>query len=182
MTYKVFYLFLSLILISCTEPSSTDNATDFPASDNTVQTETIPEPENINYERYNNSRFDYSVLYPVDLLEIQEAPTNNDGRRFVSPDNRIVMLVYGAYNSLNRNLDELYQEYRDDTETEITYRDRAENWFVVSGYDNNGSEVFYNKVILKESVIVTLELRYDKALQPKFDPIVTDISRSLQVD
>lgn len=173
------------MLIGCSEPlAPNDNATDFPAPNTTIQAETIPAPENVNYERYYNSRFDYSVIYPVDLLEIQEAPTNNDGRRFVSPNNRIEMVVYGSHNSLDRNLDELYQEYlgRDDTETEITYRDRGENWFVVSGYDNNGDEVFYNKVVLQDGVIITLELRYDTALQPEFDAIVADISRSLQVD
>ncbi|MFP4298662.1 MAG: hypothetical protein ACLFT0_12480, partial [Spirulinaceae cyanobacterium] len=175
---------LSLILISCAEAQSPNhNATDFPAPDTTLEAETIPEPENVNYERYYNSRFDYSVIYPVDLLEIQEAPTNNDGRRFVAPDNRVEMVVYGSHNSLERDLDELYQEYlgREDANTEITYRDRGDNWFVVSGYDNNGDEVFYNKVVLQDGVIITLELRYDAALQSQFDPIVADISRSLQV-
>jgi hypothetical protein len=174
----------TLLLISCAPPSTSNNSTDFPAQTETVQADTIPRPENIIYDRYYNSRFNYSVVYPSNLLIEQEAPTNNDGRRFISADGRIEMLVYGSHNVLDKTLSSLYQEYLEleNTERNITYQQSGDNWFVVSGYKDYGKEVFYNKVILDHGVIITLEIRYDVELKPRFDSIVTEVSRSLQAE
>jgi len=72
----------------------------------------------------------------------------------------------------------LYREELNQPNQTVTYKRLADNWFVISGYENN--RVFYNKTLLHQGDVLTLSIDYDKAFQPKFDPIVAAISRSFQ--
>jgi hypothetical protein len=139
----------------------------------------ISRAENVNYERYHNSRFNYSLLYPTNILVKQQAPENDDGRTFNSPDRRIIMKVFGSHNAFNKTIQNLYSEELNQPNQSVTYKRLADNWFVISGYENN--RVFYNKTMLHEGNVLTLSIHYDKSLQSKFDPIVAAISRSFQV-
>jgi len=52
---------------------------------------------------YENSRYEFSVEYPA-RWSLGEAPANNDGREFISPDKSITCWTYGFQNSLiNQN-------------------------------------------------------------------------------
>jgi len=51
------------------------------------------------WERYENSRYNFSFLYPKGFL-MNEAPGNNDGRGFLSEDGTIYCHGYGFYNAL----------------------------------------------------------------------------------
>jgi len=48
---------------------------------------------------YENSRYGFSIDYPADW-QMGEAPDNNDGRTFVSPDGDITCHAYGFQNAL----------------------------------------------------------------------------------
>ncbi|MEC4892348.1 MAG: hypothetical protein SAL07_04250 [Oscillatoria sp. PMC 1051.18] len=144
-----------------------------------VQYVDIPARENVNYDRYYNPRFNFSVLYPPNLVSPQSPPQNNDGREFLSSDGSISMRVFGSNNALNQTLAEIYDEQSQETPSrQVTYRTRGEDWFVVSGYENG--EVFYRKTYLRNGDFKTLIIRYNRALQPEFDPIVTEISQSFR--
>jgi hypothetical protein len=140
----------------------------------------VPPPEEIAYETYYNSRFNYAVKYPIDLLVPQGEAQNGDGQSFISEDNQIVMSVYGTHHSLQGSLDRWYREAtRGSDRREVTYKTRRDNWFVVSGYDDGF--VFYQKVVEEREeggVFKVLELRYRRSLQPQFDPVVAEIANS----
>ena len=141
----------------------------------------IPDPDDLTYQRYYNDRFDFAVAYPVSVLAPDEPPTNMDGRTFRSPENDIVMRVYGRNQVLDDSLDTLYQdaiagEGEFTPNREITYQDRGEDWFVISGYE--GEDIFYRKTVVEDEVFKTLELTYDAALKSEMDPIVTRIAES----
>lgn len=138
----------------------------------------IPKPVNVNYERYYNDRFNFSVFYPGGLLNKQDAPQNNDGRTFVSPDRNIVMKVFGSYNVQDENIESLYNQQLNQTNREVTYKTLEDDFFVVSGYENN--QVFYNKVMFDNNRMLNLNIDYNKSLQPEFDPIVAEISNSFR--
>jgi hypothetical protein len=143
-----------------------------------AQASEIPRVENVKYERYHNSRFNYSLLYPTNILVKQQAPENDDGRTFNSPDRKIIMKVFGSHNAFNKTIQNLYREELNQPNQTVTYKRLADNWFVISGYENN--RVFYNKTMLHEGNVLTLSIHYDKSLQPKFDPVVAAISRSFK--
>lgn len=134
---------------------------------------------NVQYETYYNSRFDYAVKYPSNIVTPQPPPTNNDGREFVSPDRDIEMAVYGRH-QLNQSLNELYREAlqrQRQLGSNVTYDYLGRNEFIISGYDRTG-EVFYQKTLLHYNDFLTLDLNYERSLQPEFDSVVAEISNS----
>lgn len=51
------------------------------------------------YATYRNSRYEFSVEYPASW-KLGEAPTNNDGREFISPDAQTTCRAFGFANAL----------------------------------------------------------------------------------
>lgn len=144
------------------------------------KTAKIPEASEIEYQQYQNQRFDYQVQYPARILTPQEAPANGDGRTFQSPEGQIVMQVYGHHNTLSESLKERYQEmlqkHSDSPQEKITYHKKDNHFFVISGY--RGNWVFYRKTILDNNQFKTLEFSYHRSFQPKFDAIVAEVANS----
>ncbi|MBP0001662.1 MAG: hypothetical protein J7641_22180 [Cyanobacteria bacterium SID2] len=139
--------------------------------------------ENIVYDTYYNRRFNFSVDYPSGLLLAQGESINGDGQSFLAPDRSIAMVVFGQHNRDNLNIEALYQNalinFNNPEHSKIiTYQIQHDNWFVISGYSND--LVFYQRTILEGNIIQTLTIEYNAALQPEFDDIVTEISRSFR--
>ena len=63
----------------------------------------------IAYTNYCNSRFGYCLTYPVSILVPQPVADNGDGRKFLSNDNEVEMLVYGTENALDQTLAGMYR-------------------------------------------------------------------------
>ncbi|MBU1149095.1 hypothetical protein KKI23_03315 [Patescibacteria group bacterium] len=59
----------------------------------------LKSPESSDWKTYENTRYIFSVDYPGNW-DLREAPTNNDGREFDSPDGDIACRTYGFNNSL----------------------------------------------------------------------------------
>lgn len=134
------------------------------------------------YRTYHNARFHYSISYPVNILFPQGESVNADGQRFLSKDGRTEMLVYGAYNSLDQTLGEVFEE-ESSRSTEhpdrvTTYKVLRQDWFVVSGIENG--RIFYQKTMLRNSTFKTFRIEYDEAQKRTFDPITTVIARSFK--
>jgi len=143
----------------------------------------IPQASTVEYQPYQNDRFNYSVQYPGNLLTPQKEPTNGDGQTFQSPEGKIVMQVYGRHNVLSKSLAERYQQVlqnRSDAgpNATITGQSISDNCFVVSGY--RGNWVFYQKTFLENDSFKTLEFSYPRSFQSQFDPIVTEVTHSFQ--
>jgi hypothetical protein len=132
------------------------------------------------YRTYHNARFDYSISYPADLLIPQGEAVNGDGQRFLSRDGRTELLVYGAYNSLDQTLREIFeQESVRSTEHPnrvVTYKVLRNDWFVVSGTEDG--RIFYQKTMLRNSTFKTFRIEYDKNEKQTFDSITAFIARS----
>jgi hypothetical protein len=178
---KNFSIFGSLVLLTTGISNYTSDRASVSATVVTTQVTQaveIPKPVNADYERYCNDRFNFSILYPDGLLNTQDAPQNNDGRTFISSDRNIVMKVFGRYNVQNKDIETLYRQQLNQTNRKITYNTLGEDYFVVSGYENN--QLFYDKVMFDNNRILNLNIDYNKSLQPEFDPIVAEISNSFR--
>ena len=133
------------------------------------------EPTEIDYQRYRNDRFNYSVLYPKDVLIPSGEPTNEDGQIFRSENGDIVLRVYGTNNVGVETLTQRYEQAQ--TGRSVTYRTiKDDDFFVISG--NDDSDVFYQKTLLEDGVFKTLELRYPQAQRREFDAIARTIADS----
>lgn len=130
------------------------------------------------YTSYQNPRFEFSVLYPSNLLTMQPPSANGDGRIFLSADGETEMRAYGQHNALFKTLEDVYKEEYSTEGREITYKTIAKTWFVVSGYE--GDKVFYQKQILRNDVFLILTIEYPKSRKKVFDPITAKIAASFK--
>lgn len=135
-----------------------------------------------DYRTYHNARFDYSISYPANLLIPQGESVNGDGQRFLSRDGRTELLVYGAYNSLDQTLRDVFeQESSRSTEHPnrvVTYKVFRNDWFVVSGTENG--RIFYQKTVLRNSTFKTFRIEYDNNEKQTFDSITAFMARSFK--
>ncbi|MEQ8189522.1 MAG: hypothetical protein ABRQ39_16250 [Candidatus Eremiobacterota bacterium] len=138
----------------------------------------------ITWNIYSNARFGYDIEYP-DILVPQEEAQNGDGRRFVSSDEKSVLIVYGAVDVLDTSVERMYTSAIDEYKKggkKILYRVIDKNWFVLSGYD--GDKVFYRKTMRQHQleddidIDITFILTYPKSQKSTFDKITERISGS----
>jgi hypothetical protein len=131
------------------------------------------------YDKYCNARFEYCISYPQGLLNPQPEADNGDGRKFLSNDEQVVMLVYGQNNALDETL---AGKFADETAAgagrTVTYKLKKKNWFVVSGIENG--MVFYHKTIFRNDQFLTFSIEYPKTRKKQFDPITAKISASFK--
>jgi hypothetical protein len=132
----------------------------------------------ITYKDYYNQRFEYTVSYPVGILFPQDIAANGDGRKFLSKDNRTRMLVYGRENNQKQTLSQVFREIIRDNNRIITYKILKNNWFVISGYENDN--VFYQKTIFRNEEFMTFEIEYPQDQKKAFDLIAATISKSFR--
>jgi len=135
-----------------------------------------------NYRTYHNSRFDYSISYPADILIPQGEAINGDGQKFFSRDRRTEMLVYGSHNSLDQTLKQVYEgqisRRSEHPNRIITYKVLKHDWFVVSGIEDD--RIFYQKTFLRNNVFKTFRIEYHEGDKQLFNSITSRISNSFK--
>jgi hypothetical protein len=135
-----------------------------------------------DYRTYYNSRFSFSISYPVNVFTPQGESDNGDGQRFLSKDGRAEMTASGINNVLDETLADWYAEASRSTAEHpnrvVTYKTMKGNWFAVSG--SEGERVFYQKTILKNRIFKTFRIEYDRALKSKYDPITAKMAGSFK--
>ena len=94
---------------------------------------------NITFNSYQNSRFNYTVAYPLHSLTKRQESENGDGCKFYMDDNTY-LVVSGAYNAL---VDSIVSRYYKCKSKPLTYSMQKDNWFVISDYTSNGNIFLY---------------------------------------
>ena len=117
-------------------------------------------------------------VVPDGFIQLDETPSIGYQYTFWHPDYEIRIVVYeiapgnipeGAYETdlsiAKRNPD-------------VTYFNNGENWFVQSGYNNNGEEIFYSKERLTDSGLKTFWITYPTAKREFGDSITTEFEKN----
>ena len=115
---------------------------------------------------------------PEGFISLDQSPNIGYQYTFWHPDHEIRIVVYeiapgyipeGAYetdyNIASKNPD-------------VTYFNHGENWFVQSGYNNNGEEIFYSKESNTENGLKTFWISYPTAKREFGDPIAADFEKN----
>jgi hypothetical protein len=136
-------------------------------------------PETLTYDTYCNARFEYCISYPQGLLDPQPEADNGDGRKFLSSDHEVLMLVYGQNNALDETLAGKYAEASaNKAGRRVSYKLKKEKWFVVSGIKND--RIFYQKTMFRNGQFLTFSIEYPETKKKQFDPIASKISSSFK--
>ena len=118
-------------------------------------------------KKYCNSRFDYCIKYPNELVGLGES-ANGDGQKFIKNNKKISLTVYHdsrlvIYNDTEKAIQGSFKqdcELKD--EKTVTYRKLGNSFYVVSGM--KGNLIYYQKTIIINSRMITAYLEYDKTL------------------
>ena len=115
---------------------------------------------------------------PDGFIQLDESPNIGYQYTFWHPDYEIRIVVYeiapgyipeGAYetdyNIAKKNPD-------------VTYFNNGGNWFVQSGYNNNGEEIFYSKEYSTDRGLKTFWITYPTAKREFGDPITADFEKN----
>ena len=78
---------------------------------------------------------------------------------------------------MEKTLEELFEDSKSRTDT---YSASKDNWFVVSGINEQGN-IYYKKTILKNDVEYTVELVYPKAIKSEYNNVLKKVINSFRV-
>ena len=117
---------------------------------------------------------------PEGFIQLDESPSIGYQYTFWHPDYEIRIVVYeiapgyipeGAYETdynIARN------------NPDVTYFNKGENWFVQSGYDKNGEEIFYSKESSTDNGLKTFWISYPTAKREFGDSITTEFEANFR--
>lgn len=138
------------------------------------------------YETYTNARFNYSIVYPSNLLLPKDEAANGDGRAFNAKSGTAKLLVWGQYNALFDTLKKAYASDLKERGSGVTYKVILNDSYVISGA--KGGEVYYQKTILSgkdgdaTATFATFLLEYPSAEKRAYDAVAARVSRSFKFE
>lgn len=141
----------------------------------------VPVLANAQYKFYYNDRFEISLKYPS-TFKPGIAPTNNDGRTFLSSDKQCKIGCAGHY-YISKNINEELKEYSQNIS--ISYKTVKPNFFAFSGYTSDGN-IYYQKSILRKLsnenayVLKSVWITYPQAQKKKYDGVCKIVGASLK--
>jgi hypothetical protein len=120
------------------------------------------------------------IELPAGFVQVGPGAPDGSGARFRADDGAEVR-VYGSINRDRLGMADILAAlianngaaYRD-----VTYRQAGRDWFVLSGYRDNRTTIFYARYELSQDdrVISAFEITYPARLRRAYDSIVTRMS------
>ena len=127
------------------------------------------------YKTYTNERYGYKIDVPSSFIE-GEAPSNDDGRKFTSPDGRGLLLVYAGANIKNQTPDSIYQEIKRDRKGAM--RSRLITKTSVDAIWDSGNSTVYRKTLITNENLYTFILSYPKNEKIRYESITRNLRQS----
>ncbi len=117
-------------------------------------------------------------IVPDGFIQLDESPNIGYQYTFLHPDYEIRIVVCEiAPGSIP---DGAYETDCDAAANDpaVTYFNKGENWFVQSGYNNSGEEIFYAKESSTDRGLKTFRITYPTAVREFGDPIAADFEKN----
>ncbi len=130
---------------------------------------------------YTNLRFNYRVAYPADFTPQGESD-NGDGQVFLSTDNA-KLIAWGGFNVTKDTPSKAVEaEMRrgDEQKRKVTYKFVGKSFFVLSGYEADGQQIFYIKRFIYPDRHFGFEFIYPVQKRERYDRDVKFLSNSLR--
>lgn len=128
---------------------------------------------------YENPRFGFSLPVPP-AMRTMRPPENGDGQRFASADGKVQLSAWGAFNVEHLgDVEKRWQEELAEKGRTITYKRKADGWFVVSGVNADGTG-FYLRYTANSRHAAGWMMTYPQADEKKYSPWIERISKSYE--
>lgn len=190
-------IFLLAVLFSCNTQSSNQEKKVSQDTSDIPETDTVKEiskpaastyvEDGITYKTYYNDTYNFSIDYPLEILEPQGESASGDGQIYKSEDEKATLWVYRdfrdnvsdkPYTIETAYKEDIHKDNPDHPDREITYKKLGANFFVISGFD--GNKIFYQKSIMKSGQLYTFLIEYKKKDKEQYKSITERIARSFR--
>jgi serine/threonine protein kinase len=122
------------------------------------------------YNGYANPRYGFTTLWPSSF-RAQPPPEDGDGQAWTSPDGQVQLSAYGANNVLNYSPEQ--DEAADASALSVVYSNISGDIVTVSGYENNGRTIVYQRDVVGSGSIDTLYWSYPANQKAQWNAAVT---------
>lgn len=138
----------------------------------------FPPVKELEYTRYENPQYRYSLAYPDSLFGPVQSIGVGRGMEFSTSDSSARVLVYADEESSQDDLEAQYQNALQQPDGRVTYRARESSWYIISGTSNE--RVFYEKSVLSGGMLRTLRVEYPADRRGYFDAVTAVMSASFE--
>ena len=136
-----------------------------------------------NLKQYNNKRFGFSLVYPVDLFVTEVLSDNGDGTTLYNDDRSLELRAYGSW--YGNSIRQIYRDeikWAEESGKKVTYKVLKKRWFVLSGIDNESQKIFYQKTFYKNGKSTSFRLEYPVRNKEKYNALVSMINKSFRAE
>lgn len=128
---------------------------------------------------YGNSRFEYFIDFPSDILTAQPEAENGDGRLFFDKSRTTKMTVFASYNAMEKNFADFAKEERLKCKNKPSYELKQADMFVISC--KIGSKILYQKSFYQNETFYNFYIEYPENQKAKWNTLITRISKSFKI-
>lgn len=135
-----------------------------------------------NWKVYTNTKYQYAICYPEDLLVPQGESDAGDGQVFLAKDGA-KLIVFASLGTadilLKQRLDSAVSDLAG-TSGKVTYKVVKPNWFVISG--KTQQTVFYARATYTRDRFKQFILTYNANQSAVYEPVIKRLSSGCFVD
>ena len=153
-------------------------------SDDDYFSDTVTVVNGVSYRTYKNERFLFSIDFPADF-KVGDTPQNGDGRRFSGHKAELVVSGHWVLEDMYAHIGDYFKQKKE-WKHSVTYERLRENWFVLSGYTEEG-KIYYEKTIYADYeenkgnlIAITATLTYDASENTYYGKIINHIFQTLK--
>jgi len=128
---------------------------------------------------YKNPRFGFVLPVPAGMKALRP-PDNGDGQRFESADGKVSLTGYGSHNV--DNMGDLETSWKEELAMKgrtITYKKKADGWYVVSGVMEDGTG-FYTRYAADKKHCAGWTITYPQTDEKRYAPWVERIAKGYE--
>ena len=183
-------LFSLLFLTACVSASPGENPAAVSAEPEETATPVVEEPGPVEIapdaaDRDQQNSFGSftgvagtAFFVPEGFIQLDESPNIGYQYTFWNPENEIRIVVYEITpGSIPEDAYETDCNIAANN-PDVTYFNKGENWFVQSGYNNNGDEIFYSKESSTDNGLKSFWITYPTAKREFGDRISVEFEKN----
>ena len=134
-----------------------------------------------DWDIYVNSRYGYSISYPVHLLKPLPESANGDGRAFAAKSGKAEFMVYagGRVEGVDGTSEDIVKSEEEKCANHrASYKDIKPRLAAMSC--STGNDIFYRKTLLQGGLNTTFRAAYPFQERSVWDPVVATMARSMK--
>ncbi len=130
---------------------------------------------------YTNARYNYSIVYRTDLLNIEPEAPDGDGVTLHSKDRSAVVRVFAEYNATGQIPEAIEKDAAKNCVNPSAIMAQADPTLVNVICEVSGAAIHFTRVVIKDDLLVTMDAEYPKADQLIWNPVMGRMAVSMKV-